>query len=86
MKKGAPILWESANHPANQKTLDAYNLNQSQNQAQHALSRTMGSEKQLLLKLMPLCVKDLAMKLAFDVVGERTSCLCLSNMGAVELP
>lgn len=33
---------------ANQKTLDAYNLNQSQNQAGHALSRTMGSGKQML--------------------------------------
>jgi hypothetical protein len=33
---------------ANKKTLDAYNLNQSQNQASHALSRTMGSEKQML--------------------------------------
>lgn len=32
---------------ANQKTLDAYNLNQSQNQAQHAMSRTMGSGKQM---------------------------------------
>lgn len=33
---------------ANKKTLDAYNANVSQNQAGHALSRTMGSEKQML--------------------------------------
>jgi len=33
---------------ANQKTLDAFNANQSQNQAGHALSRTMGSGKQMV--------------------------------------
>ena len=33
---------------ANQKTLDAFNMNQSQNQAGHALSRTMGSGKQMV--------------------------------------
>lgn len=32
---------------ANKKTLDAFNLNQSQNQAGHAMSRTMGSGKQM---------------------------------------
>lgn len=33
---------------ANQKTLDAYNTNLSQNSTSHALSRTQGSDKQML--------------------------------------
>ncbi|MBK6806641.1 MAG: hypothetical protein IPG84_18230 [Betaproteobacteria bacterium] len=33
---------------ANKKTLDAFNLNQTQNQAGHAMSRTMGSGKQMV--------------------------------------
>ena len=35
---------------------------------------------------MPLFVKNAAMKAVFDAVGERKSCLCLSNLGAVRLP
>ena len=35
---------------------------------------------------MPLFVKNLAMKMVFDAVGERKSCLCLSNLGNVRLP
>ena len=35
---------------------------------------------------MPLFIKNIAMKAVFNAVGERKSCLCLSNLGAVELP
>ena len=46
----------------------------------------VASERSPLLRVMPLFIKNLAMKLVFDAVGERKSCLCLSNLGAVELP
>ena len=35
---------------------------------------------------MPLFIKNIAMKAVFDAVGECKSCLCLSNLGRVELP
>ena len=35
---------------------------------------------------MPLFIKNFAMKAVFDAVGECKSCLCLSNLGRVELP
>ena len=44
------------------------------------------SERLLILKLMPLFLKNLAMKMVYDAVGERNSCLSLSNLGQVELP
>ncbi len=43
-------------------------------------------EENLFLKLMPLFVKNIAMKLVFNLVGERKSTLTLSNLGLVKLP
>ncbi len=37
-------------------------------------------------KVMPLFVKNIAMKAVFNTVGERKSCLVLSNLGAVKMP
>lgn len=44
------------------------------------------SERSPLLKVMPLFIKNAAMKAVFDTVGERKSCLCMSNLGLVRLP
>ena len=44
------------------------------------------AEQHLALRLMPLFLKNIAMKLVYDAVGERNSCLTLSNLGAVTLP
>ena len=46
----------------------------------------VASERSPVLKVMPLFVKNVAMKAVFDMVGECKSCLCLSNLGVVELP
>lgn len=46
----------------------------------------VNAEKNPVLRVMPLFVKNAAMKLIYDTVGERTNCLNLSNLGAVELP
>ncbi len=39
-----------------------------------------------LLRIMPLFVKNLAMKMVYNQVGERTASICLSNLGLVDLP
>ena len=46
----------------------------------------VASERSPLLRVMPLFIKNLAMKVVFDTVGECKSCLCLSNLGVVRLP
>ena len=46
----------------------------------------VASERSPLLRVMPLFIKNLAMKAVFDTVGECKSCLCLSNLGVVRLP
>ena len=46
----------------------------------------VASERSPVLRVMPLFIKNLAMKAVFDTVGECKSCLCLSNLGVVRLP
>ena len=46
----------------------------------------VASERSPVLRVMPLFIKNIAMKAVFDAVGECKSCLCLSNLGNVQLP
>ena len=46
----------------------------------------VASERSPILRVMPLFINNIAMKAVFDAVGECKSCLCLSNLGRVELP
>ena len=50
------------------------------------IATNISSERPLIIRAMPLFVKNLVMKLVFNAVGERKSCLSLSNLGAVKLP
>ena len=50
------------------------------------IATNVASEQVTLLRLMPLFVKNGVMKAVFDTVGERKSCLSLSNLGQVQLP
>ena len=44
------------------------------------------SERTPLVRAMPLFLKNIALKLAFLVVGESKMCLCMSNLGNMTLP
>ncbi len=55
-------------------------------QLQMRFSANVSSEKMLLVRLMPLPIKNLVMKAAFNAVGEKKACLSLSNLGQVKLP
>lgn len=50
------------------------------------IETNVSSERLLALKLMPLFIKNPVMKLVFNAVGERKSCLSLSNLGKVTVP
>ena len=50
------------------------------------IATNVGSERALAVKIMPLFIKNIVMKMIFEAVGERKSCLTLSNLGAVALP
>ena len=44
------------------------------------------AEKLMVLKLMPLFIKNIAMKIMFGLLGERKSMMSLSNLGAIKVP
>lgn len=44
------------------------------------------SEQIKLLRIMPLFIKNIAMKLVYSAVGEKKASICMSNLGVVTLP
>ncbi len=50
------------------------------------ITTNVKDERNPLVRLIPLPLKNLVMKLIFDSVGERKSCLSFSNLGAIKLP
>ncbi len=50
------------------------------------IATNVSNEANPIIRLIPLPIKNLVMKAVFDAVGERKSCLTLSNMGRIELP
>ncbi len=50
------------------------------------IAANVKAERLMAVKLMPLFLKNIVMKAAFDAVGEKKSCLSLSNLGMVQLP
>lgn len=50
------------------------------------IATNVNDEKNPLVRLIPLPIKNLVMKAIFDSVGEKKSCLTLSNLGQVKIP
>lgn len=50
------------------------------------IATNVNDEKNPLVRLIPLPIKNAVMKAVFDSVGEKKSCLSFSNLGAVKVP
>ena len=50
------------------------------------IAANVGDEKNPLVRLIPLPIKNAVMKAIFDSVGEKKSCLTLSNLGRIQIP
>ena len=50
------------------------------------IATNVNSEKNPILKIVPLFLKNIVMKLIFTAVGERKSCFSFSNLGVVNAP
>ena len=50
------------------------------------IATNVKSEQNPFLRVVPLPIKNVVMKAIFDSVGEKKSCLTLSNVGQVKLP
>lgn len=53
---------------------------------QAAFTTNVRAEERLALRLVPLFLKNIVMKIIFNAVGERMGCLSLSNLGNIRLP
>ena len=50
------------------------------------IAANVNIEKIKILQFMPLFIKNIAMKLVYNMIGERKSCFNISNLGIVKLP
>lgn len=50
------------------------------------ITTNVKTEKTWLVKILPLFIKNFAMKSIYDMVGEKKSCLNISNLGKVTIP
>ena len=50
------------------------------------IAANVNSERIMAVRIMPLFIKNMVMKAIFNTVGERKSCLTMSNLGDVKLP
>ena len=50
------------------------------------IATNVNDERNPLVRLIPLPLKNVIMKAVFDSVGEKKSCLSLSNLGRVKVP
>lgn len=58
----------------------------TQKQMSRQITANVQHERLLPVRLMPLFLKNIIMKLVYKAVGERKICLSLSNLGAANLP
>lgn len=61
-------------------------LQLSEKQLSSRISTNVQSEKSIILKLAPLFLKNIVMKLVFNAVGDKIGCFTMSNLGVVSLP
>lgn len=50
------------------------------------IATNVSSERIMAVRVLPLFLKNLVMKAVFDSVGEKKSCMTMSNLGAVRVP
>jgi len=50
------------------------------------IAKNVADELNPVLRFTPLFLKNIAMKLVYNAIGETKSCLTLSNLGAIKLP
>lgn len=81
-----PRLGDYSFHELCQLVHHQMGLAVTQKQMGRQIAANVQSERSLLVRIMPLFLKNIALKLVFKAVGERKICLSLSNLGPAGLP
>lgn len=53
---------------------------------QARITTNVRTEQIALVKVLPLFIKNIAMKMVYNLVGESKACLTISNLGRIQLP
>lgn len=61
-------------------------LQLTEKQMRAKITTNVQTEKNKFLKILPLFIKNIGMKIAFSRVGEKTTSITMSNLGAVAVP
>lgn len=61
-------------------------LQLTEKQMRMRITTNVKAEKNNFLKILPLFIKNIGMKLAYSSVGEKKSCLTMSNLGVIKIP
>lgn len=61
-------------------------LELNQKHMSRLIATNVNDERNPILRLVPLPIKNAVMKAVFDLSGERKSCLSMSNLGAFDIP
>lgn len=61
-------------------------LQLTEKQMRARITANVKAEKNKFLKAMPLILKNLGLKIVFALVGEKKSCITMSNLGKVTVP
>ena len=58
----------------------------TEKQMKARVTANVKAEQNKFLRIMPLFMKNLGMKAAYSMIGEKKSCITMSNLGRVTLP
>ncbi len=61
-------------------------LQLTEKQMRARITTNVKAEKNNFLKVLPLFIKNIGLKAAFSMVGEKKSCITMSNLGAIKIP
>lgn len=61
-------------------------LQLTEKQMRAKITTNVRTEKNKFLKILPLFIKNIGMKIAFSMVGEKTTSITMSNLGAATVP
>lgn len=81
-----PVLGEYSFREICQVIAHRMGVENTSKQMSMKIAANVSSERIFAVKLMPLFIKNMVMKAVFRAVGEKKSCLSLSNLGAVTVP
>ncbi len=61
-------------------------LDVTEKEMRSRITKNVGQEQSLFIRLIPLGLKNMVMKAVYNAVGEKKSCLTFSNLGAIKTP